>query len=85
MVETKLNVDGEWIDITEDVRWKERFGTPPPTKRSYVSRRGCGSFWSWFYHSWCFINAQGYREVGRRFLGQETIYYYVIPKGELRF
>ena len=92
--EVHMYVGGEWIDITDDFRgpiftapltWKEKFGTPPPTKRSYVSRKTCGSFWSWLCHSWCFINAQGYREVGRRFLGRETIYYFVIPRGELRF
>ena len=82
---TTLRVDEEWVDITDDVRWKEKFETPPPTKKQSVSRKACGSFWSWLSHSWCFINAHGYREVGRRFLGRETIYYFVVPRGELRF
>jgi len=69
----------------DDVRWKERFGTPPPTKKQYVPIRQCGSFWTWLSYSWRFINAQGYREIGRRFLGRETIYYFVVPRGELRF
>ena len=82
--------NGEWTNIEmktklDDVRWKERFGTPPPTKKQYVSRKTCKSFWAWLSYSWRFINAQGYREIGRRFLGRETIYYYVVPRGELRF
>ena len=85
MMETKLNVKGEWLDITEDVRWKEKFGTPPPIKKRYVSPSQCRSFGFWLFHVWNFINRHGYREVGRRYLGWEKIRYYVVPKGSLRF
>lgn len=84
-METKLIIDGEEHDITDDVRWKEKFGTPLPTVRQYSRISECGSFWAWLSYSWNFINAAGYREVGRRFLGRETIYYFVVPRGELRF
>ncbi len=86
---TNLERKGEKADMGKLMEtkpsWNERFGTPPPTKKGYISRKTCGSFWSWLFYTWNFINNQGYREVGRRFLGQETIHYYVVPRGELRF